>query len=301
MVTRADVIQSMLDLYPDPSYLEIGVDAGATFRALRAARKVAVDPAFKFRPPATAADDTVSYHEMTSDAFFASVGPEAPKFDVIYIDGLHTFEQVLRDLLNATDRLSAKGVVILDDILPNSYHASLPSLDEAFQVRNYVADRQGQPGMKADSTWMGDVYKAAFFIRGFMQAFSMATVAENHGQLVLWRAPRPAADLGDELLSSVAATDFRSTVLRRDAFNVQPLARIVDAIRTREWIEPAAERKRSRRPRAKGEASRIDPQAGSTAPEPDPSRARDAGPAARPEPVDGSASGSDQADDVEPA
>ena len=238
MVTRAEVIQSLLDLHPSPAYLEIGVDQGETFRNLRADRKIAVDPAFKFRPPATDPHDPVAYHEITSDAYFARARPDEPKFDVIYVDGLHTFEQVLRDLLNATDRLSTRGAIILDDILPNSYHASLPSLDEAFRVRDHVADVQGQAGLRRDATWMGDVYKAAFFIRSFMQAFSMATVKENHGQLVLWRAPRTQAELGDASLGSVAAMDFRDTVLRRDVFNVQPLASIVEAIRTRDWLQP---------------------------------------------------------------
>ncbi len=273
MVTRAAVIQSLLDLFPDPAYLEIGVDEGATFHGLRAGRKVAVDPAFKFRPPADG-DGTVSYREATSDAYFADLRPDAPKFDVIYVDGLHTFEQVLRDLLNAIDRLSAAGVIVLDDILPNSYHASLPSLDEAFRVRNYVADRQNQPGLKADTTWMGDVYKAAFFVRGFLQSFSMATVAENHGQLVLWRAPRSPGDLGEETVGSVAGTDFRATVLRRDAFNVQPLATIVEAIRTRNWVRAAAadtaDGMPARRPRAKGGASRRRRAEGIPTSDPDP-------------------------------
>ena len=44
--------------------------------------------------------DTTHFFKISSDEFFAHHPPPAP-FDIIFIDGLHTFEQALRDLLNS--------------------------------------------------------------------------------------------------------------------------------------------------------------------------------------------------------
>lgn len=227
MVQRSAVVQGMLDLFEAPNYLEIGVDQGETFHALEAAFKIAVDPAFKFPlPPNT---DAVQYFPMTSDEFFASRLEPDRIFDVAYLDGLHTFEQTLRDLLNAALRLGPDGVIVIDDVLPTSYHAAMPSLDQAFQVRDQLA--LSNPALVGDNTWMGDVYKLAFFVQTFMQQFSYATVQENHGQLVLWRSARPAVSLRPRSMADVAGLGFADTVLQREVFQIRPFAAILDDIR----------------------------------------------------------------------
>ena len=227
MVQRSAVMQGMLDLFEAPRYLEIGVDQGETFHALDAASKVAVDPAFKFLPPPNT--DAVQYFPVTSDEFFASHLEAHRTFDVAYLDGLHTFEQTLRDLLNAALRLGPDGVIVIDDVLPTSYHAAMPSLDQAFQVRDHLA--LSNQALVGDNSWMGDVYKLAFFVQTFMQQFSYATVQENHGQLVLWRSARPAAALPHRSVLEVATLDFAATVLQRQALQIRPLAAIMDDIR----------------------------------------------------------------------
>lgn len=227
MIERSAVVQQVLDLFEAPSYLEIGVDAGDTFRSLAAGFKAAVDPEFKFVPPANTAN--VQYHAVTSDEYFASRCLPGQLFDVAYVDGLHTFEQTLRDLLNVLVRLRPGGVVVVDDIMPTSYHAALPSLADAFRIRDSLT--VANPALAGDNTWMGDVYKLAFFVQTFMQQLSYATVAENHGQLVLWRQPRPAIALPPRTVLDVAMLSFADTVLQRDVFQVRPLAGILDTIR----------------------------------------------------------------------
>ena len=226
MVDRSAVVQEVLDLFERPSYLEIGVDAGDTFRFVSAAYKAAVDPDFKFEPPPNTAG--VAYFPMTSDEFFADCGPARRRFDVVYVDGLHTFEQTLRDVMNALLVLNRGGVVIVDDIIPLSFHAALSSLDEAFQVRDHLA--ASQPSLTGDNTWMGDVYKVAFFIETFLQQLSYATVLENHGQLILWQSPRPAESIGRRTMLDVALLNFADTVLQRRVFRIQPFAAILDEI-----------------------------------------------------------------------
>ena len=227
MINRSAVIQQVLDLFDQPSYLEIGVDHGQTFGALSAAHKTAVDPDFKFIPPDNTA--TIEFCRATSDEYFAKFCPTGRYFDVVYIDGLHIFEQVLRDLLNAALRLAPGGVIIIDDILPASYQSAMPLINEAFQVRDRLA--LDHPSLRNDNTWMGDVYKLAFFIETFMQQLSYATVQENHGQLIVWSSVRPVPALIPRSMRDIAMLEFADTVLRRSVFQIRPIHDIIQDIR----------------------------------------------------------------------
>ena len=225
MVARFDVIQRVLGLFGNPRYLEIGVDSGETFGAVSAAQKVAVDPNFKFNPPPDTAE--VRYVAATSDQYFATC-EIGDIFDVVYIDGLHTFEQSFRDLTNSLSRLQRTGVLIVDDILPTSYHASLGSLETAFAVRDHLA-RSTQVSA-SDNTWMGTVYKLAFVLDAFFPQLSFATVLENHGQLIAWFEPRSPAKLSQRDFRDIALLDFVDTITHRATFNIQPLPSIIQSI-----------------------------------------------------------------------
>lgn len=54
---------------------------------------------------------------MTSDEYFAQT---ADTFDIIFIDGLHEYSQVDRDIKNALKHLNKHGVIIMHDCHPNS-------------------------------------------------------------------------------------------------------------------------------------------------------------------------------------
>jgi hypothetical protein len=102
-------MQRELDRFRRPRYLEIGVNIGALFLHVRAHEKVGVDPApriarWKWRlHPNTALQGRLV--ERTSDDFFAGLDPAA-RCDVVFVDGLHTHEQSLRDVENALAHLS---------------------------------------------------------------------------------------------------------------------------------------------------------------------------------------------------
>jgi len=57
-------------------------------------------------------------HKMLSDNFFAQ---NKNKFDLIFIDGDHKYDQVKRDALNAWKILNNRGVLIFDDYTYNHY------------------------------------------------------------------------------------------------------------------------------------------------------------------------------------
>ena len=56
-------------------------------------------------------------HRMTSDEFFKD---NNLFFDVIFIDGLHTYEQCSKDVINSMKFLNKDGIIILHDMLPRS-------------------------------------------------------------------------------------------------------------------------------------------------------------------------------------
>jgi len=215
---RATVIQSILDLYQSPNYLEIGVDQGVTFRVLRASRKVAVDVKFAFDVAEARTAPECDYHEVTSDAFFAGRAASETKFDVVFIDGLHTFDQTLRDMLNASYVLADGGTIIIDDVMPSSYAASLPDLD---YTRQFWAATNNP-----DGSWMGDVYKLVFFIQDYLGSFSYATVEENHGQTVLWRKSRDIRTAPAQV-EAISRLQYVDAVMGKSAFQFSPLANIL--------------------------------------------------------------------------
>ena len=56
----------------------------------------------------------------TSDNFFKK---NNETFDCIFIDGLHKYNQVKRDIINSLKVLNDGGVILLHDCLPNNYYA----------------------------------------------------------------------------------------------------------------------------------------------------------------------------------
>jgi hypothetical protein len=108
-------------------YLEVGCDKNILFNSVFCQNKLGVDP--------TRGGTT----KKTSDDFFLE---NKEKFDVIFVDGLHTRAQIRRDIINALN-CSNKGGWI-------SFHDCLPA--------NWL--EQNVPRLQGD--WTGDVWKLAF-------------------------------------------------------------------------------------------------------------------------------------------
>ena len=88
-------------------YLEIGCFDNKAFDTvpLPIDQKIGVDPL------------RGGTHRMTSDEFFKE---NSLFFDVIFIDGLHTYEQCSKDVINSMKFLNKDGIIILHDMLPRS-------------------------------------------------------------------------------------------------------------------------------------------------------------------------------------
>ena len=129
-IKRWDLIQHIIDNFSFENYLEIGCDDDYCFSKIKIKNKVGVDPYMggNFRG--------------TSDEFFAQ---NNKMFDVIFIDGLHHYDQCLKDVENSLKFLSPSGYILLHDCLPRSIaHQAIP---------------------RYRGSWNGDVWKVIVNLR----------------------------------------------------------------------------------------------------------------------------------------
>lgn len=103
---RIALVNLLTAQIPQCDYLEIGCFNNALFYAVCAANKTGVDPV------------RGGNVRKTSDEFFAN---NTRKFDVIFIDGLHEYPQVRRDVVNAIKFLKPGGWIAMHDMLPRNW------------------------------------------------------------------------------------------------------------------------------------------------------------------------------------
>jgi len=133
------------------SYLEIGCRFGKTIKGIKCERRVGVDP----EPPRETPD--FERHVETSDSYFCQ---SRETFDLIFIDGLHHEEQVLRDVAWAMQRLNSGGTIVMHDCNPKTEQAQfVPS-----------------PGGIA---WNGDVWKAIVKLRMSVGLFVLTLMTDS--------------------------------------------------------------------------------------------------------------------------
>jgi hypothetical protein len=117
-VQRFHIINYLIEKYKLINYLEIGVFKGENIREIKASHKDGVDPGAEgYTVP------EVNY-PMTSDNFFELIkGHEDIKYDIIFIDGLHHSDQVIKDISNSLNHLVDNGFIVMHDCNPVSYDA----------------------------------------------------------------------------------------------------------------------------------------------------------------------------------
>ncbi len=163
-------------------YLEIGLRRGGTFREVEIADRTGVDPAYQFDAEAMSNEATRIYR-LTSDAFFAAE-PHTTRYDIVYVDGLHTFEQVMRDVNNAILRMHTRSVMLIDDTVPNDVYSTLPDLETAERFRTAAGSTR--------RSWHGDVFKTIFYIHDFWPGLNYRTiVGSGNPQTLVWRGIGP--------------------------------------------------------------------------------------------------------------
>ena len=127
---RWDLIDYLIQRNKFENYLEIGCDDDQLFSKVNIRNKIGVDPV------------SGGNIRKKSDDFFST---NKDKFDLVFIDGLHIYEQVKKDILNSLKFLNENGMILVHDCLPDSL------------------SKQAVPRYKMK--WNGDVWKAIVDLR----------------------------------------------------------------------------------------------------------------------------------------
>ena len=159
---KEQYIKKALSTYVEPTYLEIGVREGESFRIARATRKIGIDPV-RTKEMATLGPGE-EFFAMTSDEFFAKQCPsvlERESIHVALIDGLHEFRQAARDLLHLEPYMRRDGIVFFDDFNPRT------------------AERASDA--PSGGPWNGDVWKVAVLLSEARPDLRFWTVDADEG------------------------------------------------------------------------------------------------------------------------
>ncbi len=137
-------------------YLEIGVHRGHSLALVQPeTHAVGIDPEPMVEDP----PDNAVIVPTTSDDFFSNPDLfsllEGP-VDLAFVDGLHLFEQALRDVANVEHHSNPEGIILIHDCLP---------IDAATSTREQTT-----------VIWSGDVWKVVVALRRYRPDLTVTTV-----------------------------------------------------------------------------------------------------------------------------
>jgi len=164
---RTEIIQLLINKINGKKYLEIGVGPGTNFTDINCEYKFCVEPY-------PMVDVTFT---MTSDDFFKQ---NNENFDVIFIDGLHEYGQVYRDIQNSLKFLNDGGYIICHDMSPNNEI-----------IQRYPQTHPGE--------WTGDCWKAWVKLKSEKSDLQMFVVDSDYGCGVITKGEQTLIDLPQEL------------------------------------------------------------------------------------------------------
>lgn len=138
-------------------YLEIGVASGGSLSRIGTGTlAIGIDPAFSIQ---TTIQAPVRLFRETSDAFFEkrdAVTLFGGHVDLSFVDGLHTFDQTFRDIVNVGRCCHDKSIVLVHDVAP---------------VHEVIARRD-----RVTNFWTGDVWKIGWMIQQLLPKTEMWTI-----------------------------------------------------------------------------------------------------------------------------
>ena len=171
--SRVEIIQNIIDLKNYSSYLEIGTFQDQLFSHVNCKKKIGVDPV------------SGGNVRKTSDQFFFE---NEEKFDCIFIDGLHYYSQVKKDISNSLKILNPNGIILLHDCLPNNHF------------------EQAVP--RCQMTWNGDVWKAIVECRTIDQIDTYTCYADYGIAAILKRKNKNILDINTKDFSRLKFEDY---------------------------------------------------------------------------------------------
>ena len=145
-----DFLKILTDSLKPVSYLEIGTNKGDSLRQVEC-DAICIDPEFKISGDFLGTRQRNLFYQMTSDDFFAkynvyTIFPGG--VDLTFLDGMHRFEYILRDFINAERCCHSRSLILLHDCLP---------LNVRMAERNWLSAAHGESF--TGDWWTGDVWR----------------------------------------------------------------------------------------------------------------------------------------------
>lgn len=153
-----DFLAQLIKKKGSRNYVEVGVCHGEMFARVEVP-SIGIDPFFDFKriPPGNKKE--VHLYQMSSDEYFRDYDPKiifGRPLDFVFLDGLHLFEFLLRDFINAELHCHANAIISLDDCLP-------PNTE--------MTERVNRPELRKQEDvagwWTGDVCKVVLILRKY--------------------------------------------------------------------------------------------------------------------------------------
>ena len=170
---KKKIVQNTISRKKYKSYLEIGCFDNELFDHINCEKKVGVDPY---------SGGTL---RETSDYFFSK---NKETFDCIFIDGLHIYQQVKKDIFNSIKSLNQNGVIFIHDCLPNNI------FDQAVPRPKF--------------TWNGEVWKAIVEFRTLDHVDTYTCYADMGIGIVLKRKNKKKLNLDIKDFSKLKFSDY---------------------------------------------------------------------------------------------
>ena len=194
--SRTTIINQLMNYTSKETYLEIGVrNPNSNFNKVECKNKYSVDPGIEFKT------NPVDF-KVTSDDFFAALDANqldaidnSIRFDIIFIDGLHTSYQTEKDIENSLRYIKNNGFIVLHDCNPpTEYH----------QRENYSFKNS-----PAGIFWNGTTWKAFYKFRHKEELYSIC-FDSDWGVGVISKSKRP---LFNNIITDIANPYFEFEVL----------------------------------------------------------------------------------------
>ncbi len=138
----AQVIEFLATPPQIKTYLELGVRSGETIHRVSnlvdKALAVDLDHSNAVEPSSLKiyGSNNVFIYEGATNDFFKQ---NTDKFDLIFIDADHEYEQVKKDLLNSIEVLNQGGFIALHDVAPLRESLTHPELcNNAYKINEYI-------------------------------------------------------------------------------------------------------------------------------------------------------------------
>jgi hypothetical protein len=183
------------------TYLEVGTETGASL-AIADCDTIAVDPKFGLELSATGSRRRTFFFQMPSDAFFATENVRAllgRPLDIVFLDGMHRFEFLLRDLIGAESACHTRSLILLHDCVP---------LNPRMALRKWLPG--GPAEIETAGFWTGDVWKLLPILRKYRSDLRIHVLdCPPTGLVAITRvdsASRVLADSYYEIIDQYAST-----------------------------------------------------------------------------------------------